>query len=283
VFVFASNSYTYVFYFAVVPYLLNIVNFLGYPKELEGRGSEPVSLARVLRHTRDTVVAAITRPGLRRLVIESMGFEGVFQAAKDYLQPALKHAALAAGATLALTAGLSDAQQGALLVGPVYFVLYLLSAWGSRRAHRLTDAAGGEERGARLLWIGNGTLYAGLIVAAYFRVSPLVIAIFVALHVLQSVWRPVLISRFDTHSDESQGATVLSIESQAQSVATMVIAPLLGLAVDAVSAHGPGGPFWPVGVCGVLATLAVFGTAMRGAARPRAAAALAAPDQHGHE
>ena len=33
-------------------------------------------------------------------------------------------------------------------------------------------------------------------------------------------WRPVLISRFYAHSDEAQGATVLSIESQAKSLST---------------------------------------------------------------
>ena len=37
---------------------------------------------------------------------------------------------------------------------------------------------------------------------------------------------------------------------------TMILAPLLGLAVDAVMAHGPGGAFWPLGAAGAVAAVA---------------------------
>ena len=35
----------------------------------------------------------------------------------------------------------------------------------------------------------------------------------------------------------------------------MVMAPLVGLAVDAVAASGMGGSFWPIGVLGVAVTV----------------------------
>ncbi len=59
-------------------------------------------------------------------------------------------------------------------------------------------------------------LFAALVVAAYFEVLAVVIVAFLVLHVVQNLWRPILISRFDTYGSESQGATVLSIESQAR-------------------------------------------------------------------
>ena len=72
---------------------------------------------------------------------------------------------------------------------------------------------------------------------------------FLALYILQNLWRPVLISRFDAHSSEARGATVLSIESQAKSAATMVFAPLMGAAVDFVKSRQIGvSEFWPVAV-----------------------------------
>ncbi|MFQ5382001.1 MAG: hypothetical protein ACE5EF_10315, partial [Dehalococcoidia bacterium] len=70
--------------------------------------------------------------------------------------------------------------------------------------------------------------------------------------------RPVLISRFDEQGDESQGATILSIESQARRFATMILAPVLGLAIDAVGRHDLGGPFWPAGLLGLAVGLAFF-------------------------
>ena len=73
--------------------------------------------------------------------------------------------------------------------------------------------------------------------ALYYCWFPVIILGFIALYVMQNLWRPVLISRFDAHSDEAMGATILSIESQAKSVATMIIAPGLGYVVDLMQAR----------------------------------------------
>jgi sugar phosphate permease len=119
-------------------------------------------------------------------------------------------------------------------------------------------AAGDEDAAAHVLWGVGGIVFVGIAVAAYWEFSVILIAAFVLLHVLQNFWRPIQISRLNAHSSESQGATVLSIESQARGVATMVIAPLLGLAVDWVRLHEFGGAFWPAGVLGGLVALVFF-------------------------
>jgi MFS family permease len=263
VFVIATNGYHYVFLLAIIPGALNIVNFMGYPKALDGDLSPDRSVRKVARHLRDAVVASVRKRDLRRLMFESMGFEGVFKAVKDYLQPVLTTAAAVAlaGAGLTVLPGYdqwTDTQRGAVLIGAVYFVLHLLAALGSRRSHSLTTRFGGEEAASRFLWISVAVLYAAILFGGWFAAVWILVPALVLLHVLQSVWRPLIISRFDKHSHEQQGATILSIEAQAQGIATLVIAPLLGLAIDIVTARGPGGPFWPVGAVGLLAALAII-------------------------
>jgi len=51
-------------------------------------------------------------------------------------------------------------------------------------------------------------------------------------------------------------ATVLSIEAQSQSVALIVLAPLLGWTVDLV------GGFWTVGVAGVVISVLIILTGL---------------------
>jgi MFS family permease len=267
IFVYTSDSYTYVFYFSIIPYMLGLINFLGYPAELDGNLDKSPSLGGIVQHLKETFKLTFTRAGLRRLVLESMGFEGVFHAVKDYLQPVLKAAALVGAAHWVATSTMSETQQATLLVGPVYFVLYLLSGAASRQAHRIATLSGGEDGAAVRLWAATLILFAILGVAAYYEVNPLLIALFVLLHVIQNFWRPTLISRFDAYGSESQGATVLSIESQSRRAATMVIAPLLGLVVDWVQAGQLGGPFWPVGVLGVLVALGFLLTAPKSSGR----------------
>jgi len=88
--------------------------------------------------------------------------------------------------------------------------------------------------------------YAALVPLLYFGLYQVAVVGFVALSMLQNYWQPILVSRFDAYAGEQEGATVLSIESQVRAVATMVIAPVFGVAVDFVRANGPGAEFWPV-------------------------------------
>ena len=184
-----------------------------------------------------------------------MGFEGVFHAVKDYIQPVLTAAATVFVARYVATTELSAPQQAVLLVAPAYLVLYLLSGVASRRAHWLVSAAGGEDRAAKVMWGSALLVFFGLGAAAFYELFAGVIAAFVALHILQNLWRPILIGRLDEHGAEFQGATLLSVESQVRRAATMVMAPLVGFAVDAVTVSGMGGSFWPIGVLGVAVTV----------------------------
>jgi len=269
VFVYVGNSYTYVFYFTIIPYLIGIVNFLGYPKELDGSVEQETPLPQILCFLRESFRQAFSRAGLRRLILESMGFQGIYETAKDYLQPVLKAAALAAAAHWVVTAEMSDIQRTTLLIGPVYFLLHLLGAAASRQAHRVRDRAGGEERAARLLWGVNAVVFVGLAAVAFYEVSVALIAAFVLLDVFHNLWRPVQLGRFDTHGSEAQGATILSIESQARHATTMVAAPLLGLAVDLIRTRSFGGAFWPVGALGAVVALGFFLTALKTGSKDR--------------
>ncbi len=254
IFVLASGNYIYIFFFSIIPYLIGIINFLGYPRELDN--TESASGKKVVLHLKDALTAAWTHRSLRRLVLESMGFEGFFKVAKDYLQPILKSAAAPMIGAVIVSNGLNDQQQAALLVGPVYFVLYLLSAFASRKAHLFVDRFGNEDIAARKLWLASFLLLAILSPALYFCRYSLIILGFILLYGLQNIWRPVLISRFDAHSDPARGATILSIESQAKSGATMIIAPILGFIVDLMKSHAIGClPFWPVAVFGAFIAL----------------------------
>ncbi len=258
-FVFAASNFIYIFFFAIVPYVMNIINFLGYPAELDGETGGKAGLRSMAQHLKESFLATVQQPGLRGLVLESMGFEGFFKAAKDYLQPVLQAAALPATAVFLAGMNLSETRQSVVLIGPVFFILFILSAIASRKAHALATACGNENLAARKLWLMLLAICCGMLPAMYWNLHVVIIAGFVLLHVLQNLWRPVLVSRFDAHSDAAKGATILSIDSQAKSLATMVIAPGLGLAMDYAKAHQIGASeFWPIAVVGIMISLPVI-------------------------
>ena len=258
-FVLLTNNYAYVFFFAIIPYIAGLINFMTYPKELEGQPGENVSIRDVVVHLWECIRTALVTRRLRRLIVESMSFEGVYKAVADYLQPIVKNMAL----LLPIFVAWGETRRSAVMIGVVYVILYLVSAYASRNSHRLTSHAGGEERGSRLLWKVVFVLYIALIPLLFFGYYYVAVVGFIALALIQNCWRPILISRFDAFASEAKGATVLSIESQAKSVSTMIIAPILGVAVDFARGQSLGGEFWPVAAIAAVVALLILLTPLR--------------------
>ncbi len=267
-----TEDYSAVFLLCLAPYVLNVFNFLSYPAYLDGPHSGHASVGSIVRTLLTALAESLRRRRLRRVLIESMGFEGLYRSAKDYIQPIIKAAALAAPVLL----GLGDRRRTAILIGAVYFLLHVLSSAASRRAGRLSDRAGSDERAARWLWLADLAGFVLLAGGALAGLPALMIGAFVMLAVIQNFWRPILVSRCASLSDPSRTATVLSIESQAKSLFIAVVAPLLGWSVDAIAAAAANGPaymaswrFLPIAGLGVAIPLGMLIVARRNAAAGR--------------
>ena len=262
--VWISGDYQAVFFVSVIPALADLVNLALYPAFLEGP-AQGADFGAVWRHMRAALLAALQLHPLRRLVAESMGYEGYVKVAKDYLQPVVKAVALAAGLGMILPTGLDEPARVALLAGPLYFLVHILSAAASRGAGWYSNWAGGDEAAARRLWSGLALLSALLLLASLAGWAALFILALAAVIVLQNLWRPLLVSRFHQVAASDQVATVLSIESQAKSLSGMVLAPLVGLAVE-LAGNGTI-RFWPVAALGLLLGIGFRATARRDAAQ----------------
>lgn len=265
IFVLVTGDYRMIFLFATIPYVLNIINFLGYPKSLDGTHTHPTkkpSLSGIAKDAMASVKNTLKLRPLRRLTFESMAWGGVLQAVRDYLQPAL--AALfivATWTTVNSQDPYGSAQQNpgvVILIALVYTLMFLASGWASRSAHRWVSKFGTEANAARRLWLWNLALYITLIGFDLWGSTAVVALVLIALLILQNVWRPILISRFDQYADPAKGATVLSIESQSQRFATFFVAPLVGWSIDHVATQGLPGSFWPIGLVGAMAAFAIL-------------------------
>lgn len=238
--VFWKWSYSGIFLLCIVPYTANIVNFMGYPSLVDGAANDKSDKGSgVIAHIREALRQAWKNKLQRRLLIESAGFEGAFKAVKDYLQPTIKSAALG----MAVLSAYQDRQRTAIVIGAVYFVLYSLSSVASRQSHRITKWKGGENRAARSMWFAVLVFYAALAALLMQEMYMQAIVVYVLLHIMQNIWRPVLIARLNDCSDPDKAATTLSIESQAKSLFAAIAAPILGLAVDTWG-------LWVVGLMG---------------------------------
>ena len=247
---YCTDNLNTLFLAALVPYSIGFISLCTYPQELDGQPAGQVSIKAVFVHMWQTLRDSIKIAGLRRLILESMSFEGFFDVIKDYLQPMIK--AMIIGVPLLVVVG--DGKRSTLLIGAVYFVFHLGSAWSSRQAHLLSERFGGDDYASGFMWWGMTLIYLAMLPCLALDFYPPVLALFFLLFLMQGAWRPLIISRFDAYSPETHGTSILSVESQSQTFAKMLFAPSLGFVVDllANAGSGGGGKFWPIAAAGVL-------------------------------
>jgi len=234
--VFWTGRYSTVFWLSIPPYLLGMLNFLGYDDVLDRRPAGVAGPVRTGKHLVRSLQVAWQNRGLRRLVVEAAAFEGAFRSGRDYLQPVLQQAALA----LPLLGALEEGRRSAVLIGVVYAALYLLSSVAARKSHRFATRFGGETTASGALWLGLLLVYLLMIPAFSLNWTLWLVLSFLTLGVVQNLWRPMIISRFHEEAPEGREATILSIESQTGSLATVVLAPLLGFLADQIGFAGVG-------------------------------------------
>lgn len=230
-----GGSYQWVFWASAVPATLNLLNLATYPSSLDEQrqGFTAQGIRDTWVHLKQGLAVTLRHPPMRRLVLGSVAVEGGYAVVKDYIQPVLRSLALG----LPLLLAWEEQRRSSAVVALVSAGLFLLASAASKRAHVVEARAGGAEAGVRAVAAGMALSFLLLLAGLWWQLPWLAALAFMALGVAQNLWRPMHVGRFDLHAPEEQGATVLSVESQAKALAAALWAPLLGAMVDALSAR----------------------------------------------
>lgn len=221
--VFYSGSYRIIFPAAVIPYLINLVNLASYPKVLD----RSIGMTEK-RHTFKDFLAVFTGRDSRRGILNSSIFDAFFKTGKEYLQPILKSMAL----TIPVMIAFSGRERTAILVGAIYFLIYLTTSYASRNAGRLSRKIGHKERTLNLTYLTGAALLALAGIAIGAGIPGMVILFFLLLFLLQNARRPVNITYISEKISHRSMASGLSAESQIKTLLMAILAPLIGFLAD---------------------------------------------------
>ncbi|MCE5263459.1 MAG: MFS transporter [Deltaproteobacteria bacterium] len=226
--VFASGRYDVVFLASTLPYVLNLFLMLSYPKELDGQIHESGSIAESLAIIRRSLRNTFMNTGALRATTNVCIYDGFYNAVKDFLQPIVKSLALA----LPVLAFLQEKERSALLIGVVYFCIYLLTSQASRRSGAL--AARFKELTVPLnltMLTGFGLgLLCGLAYLLGFDLAAVVM--FTGIFVLQNLRSPLSVTYVCDTVPYEILATSLSVRSLVTALYTAVMAFAIGVLAD---------------------------------------------------
>ncbi len=233
--VFYYGSYRIVFLASMIPYVIELFLMFSYPKYLDGQIVSMKgtwwerSRAGFSATWKDFRRMITDRPALRA-ISNSAFFDSMFKSSKDYLQPILEAQALALPVLLYLT----GEQRTAVVVGIVYFFLYLLTSYASH-------SAGAFSRKVRSLTFAIDVTYligAFLLLLAgaftFMQLLPLAVIFFIALYALQNLRRPLNVAYISDNIPHRTMASGLSVESQIKMTVVAIAAPIIGFMADSI-------------------------------------------------
>ena len=230
--VFGYRNYHAVFLYSTIPYALDLILLITYPKELDGESQQRSgsvresirALGRFLRLTATNRVA-------RRSVVSSSVYSGVYKGTKDFLQPMIVALAVA----VPILPSLPIDQREAILVGLVYSILFLITSWSSRESSSIARLFGTESRALNWILVIGLVFSIAVGATAALGVPVVPVVLFFMIFIVQNVRRPVGVSVISDSVPEGALATVLSVESQAQSLFAALFAFAVGAIAQAFS------------------------------------------------
>jgi hypothetical protein len=223
----AFRAYDLLFWLSAIPAVAGFFLMLSYPHQLDGEqrrerqggnaGSQPGlwQSGRILWR----------RPGLLRLLIESVLFESQVKIIlKYYLQPFLKQGLAAIGIPVL--------GAGAIWIGVTEFARDQLGAFAALSSARVEARLQGGERGLRLAYAIVVACAVGIGVASLADALLVGIALVIVVTALQNLRRPIFVSSFNRVMDKPQRATALSLESLCRTVLVSILLPVTGAFAD---------------------------------------------------
>lgn len=229
--VFYTGNYRYVFLASIVPYVFDLLNLATYPRELDGELAElewRAVPAQVTTTTR-AFLDIFRSPGAIRAILNSAGFDAFFKATKDYLQPVLEAFALGLPVFVAFESG----QRSALVIGLVYFGIYLLSSYASRNAGSIGRRFGDVAQAINVTFLIGAGLLVVAGAASWLNLPVLSIVVFLGLYLLHNVRKPLNVAFISDQISNDVMASGLSVESQVVTLLMAMVAPVLGVLADA--------------------------------------------------
>ena len=228
--VFNAGNYSSVFLFSLIPYIMDLLLMASYPKVLEGesfkRPKEKIHL--VFKRVFLEFVFSFRNLQVLRAITNMSAFSGYYRAVKDYLQPVIQAFALGVPVLLAM----DNQRKEAVIIGVIYFLLYFATSFASRNSGKVADRFTRLTKPINLtLLIG---LLAGVLIGVFYRLDWLLVSVLLLcfIYILENLRRPMAISYVTEQLNQNILASVLSAESQANTVFAAAIAVLFGLFAD---------------------------------------------------
>ncbi len=217
----------YIFLYSILPFILDLILIYTYPLSLDTVDKKKD--AKLKDMIQFNISSIKNKVNLRRILLSSSIFEGIFKSIKDLIQPVLKMIILSSG--VIIISKLSPDDNIKVVLGISYFIIFIFSSFVSKKVYILKHKFSLEYlMNTSFLLFAILLFILGLMIKMKLMIA--IIILFVLITVLKDGRKPLFVDICDDHMETYQRATVLSIESQFKSMFSVILAPIIGFLSD---------------------------------------------------
>lgn len=228
--VYFTGNYKIIFAASVIPYILDMLLIASYPKYLDGQTKKikKLSLKSKVKEVFKAFILSFKSWDMFRSLTSVSIYTGYYKVIKDYIQPLIMTFAI----SLPILMDTTNKQKTALIVGGIYFVVYIGTSFTSRLSGKFQDLFKNYSKPLNLTLILG--LIVGILSGVFYKLELYLISIllFILILIIENLRKPIGVSFIATQSKDQAMATVLSVQSQAQSIFGGIIAFILGISVQ---------------------------------------------------
>lgn len=225
--VFYSGSYQNIFLYSIVPYLINLLLIISYPKELN-HSSKQSSQKNIysIGGTTKFLLKNIRKPTVLKIINTSALHTAYLSAVKDYIQPMLVNVAL----IIPLLLNVEAEKKNGIIIGVIYFFIYLSTSLASKFSSRI--AAKNKNK------VSYVTLLLGFflgVVSGIFFINDLWIfsmITFIGIYLVENIRKPILTGFIADHVPNEILTSIISAQSLLKTIITAVLALVFGVIAD---------------------------------------------------
>lgn len=221
-----------IFLFSIIPYLIDFLLVSSYPADLDDHLRPAAPISEKLKELYASFKEAFRNSVLLSALTSTALYAGMYKSMKDFLQPFLKISL----AAIPVMMFLENDKKLAVLIGVTYFLLFIMSAFSSRKAGKFKHWLGSQRQ------VLNSTLIVGAVLGIIAGLMMhtvllplLVVPLYIVLLVIENIRKPSAVGEITESTKTVAHASVLSILSQATSLVAAIFVLLIGWLADTYS------------------------------------------------
>jgi len=224
--VFNSGSYQHIFIYSIVPYLLNFLLILSYPKALNSSINKASNKNLGIVQTLKSFFKIIQKPSVLKIMNTSASHTAYLRAVKDYIQPLMINVAI----LIPLFADIDTTKKNGLIIGVIYFLIYLITSRASQLSSKIAAKSKNNAASYTMLF----GFISGIICGVFFIYELWIVSLiaFIGIYIAENIRKPILTGLIADNVPPEILTSVISAQSLLRTIITAILAIIFGISVD---------------------------------------------------